>query len=126
MGQEFARLRVLLVEHQAPIAADIANILSQQGCVVLGPVPTIEAAIDLNRTSCPDLVITNITLRACMAHPLLQKLNERGVPYIVMTGGPEDAAFSHTEGALFLQKPIEESALIQALRAVVSERERAD
>lgn len=125
MEQELPGLRMLLVEDESPIASDVASTLLELGCVVLGPVTTVEGALDLSRTGQPDMVITNVTLRGCMTHPLLQTLSERGMPYVVVTGGSGDAAFSHTEGALILHKLTDESALIQAIGSVLDERGKA-
>jgi hypothetical protein len=47
------------------------------------------------------------------------------MPYVVVTGGSGDAAFSHTEGALILHKLTDESALIQAIGSVLDERGKA-
>jgi DNA-binding response OmpR family regulator len=117
MDRGLAGARVLVVEDEFVIAAEVEQILSRHGCVVLGPSAKVATALDIVRANPPDLVVTNLNLRGCMAHPLLRELAERGIPYIIITG--DAAAFSHTEGALILHRPTDDTALIGALREVM-------
>src|SRR5215208_7563848 len=79
--------RLLLVEDDYMIAADLASALQDYGAHVIGPAGSIEIALDLlaadNRI---DGAVLDINLRGKRAYPVADALRARGLPFIFTTG----------------------------------------
>jgi len=82
--------RILVVEDEYLIAMTLRDGLESLGYVVLGPVPSIEKAID-TIASDPDIdaAILDINLGGAMAYPVADALLARNIPF-VFTSGYED------------------------------------
>jgi CheY-like chemotaxis protein len=96
--------RVLLVEDEYLIAADVAGMLRALGCEVLGPAADVPRALALlRRTPEVDCAVLDVDLRGQPVFPLARVLRARGVPFVFATGyasttfPPEWAASAHVE-----------------------------
>lgn len=79
--------RVLLVEDDYFIADDMACQLEARGAEVIGPVASVDAAIELiEHTECIDGAVVDINLQGLMAWPIADALLRRGVPFVFATG----------------------------------------
>ena len=54
--------RVLVVEDEYLIAMQVKRWLQVAGCEVLGPVPSVDQALDLIETCCPDAAVLDVDL----------------------------------------------------------------
>jgi CheY-like chemotaxis protein len=113
-------LRILIVEDSWQIAMALKSLLGALGAEVAGPVATAADAERLISEKTPDAAIVDFSLRGGeMAAALIDRLNDRGVRVVVMSGytvlplAPEKAV-------AVLQKPIVEAQLLAALRPVMT------
>ena len=108
--------RVLVVEDEYFIADEMRHVFEKAGATVLGPVPTVEAALNLlSRTSTLDGAVLDINLRGKMGYPVADALMERGVPLVFATGY-DDAAIPRKYGAVpRCEKPVDAVRIANAL-----------
>lgn len=100
-------LRVLVVEDEALIAEDTAQILVGLGCTVLGPVATPEAALVLigQEAARPDVALLDVNLAGRSSFPVADALAAQGVPVVFMSGY-SDLGDWQARAAAMLRKPV--------------------
>jgi hypothetical protein len=81
-----AAKRVPVVEDDYLVAMEIARALERAGAEVIGPAPTVEAALDALEQTAPDGAILDINLGAKMAFSVADALLASGIPSIFATG----------------------------------------
>ena len=113
--------RILVVEDEWVIAADLTRALRECCAEVVGPAPTLDRAMGLlaaERTL--DGAVVDVNLRGLTAYPLADELERRGVRFVFATG--YDAAsiprrYAHVPRC---QKPLDAAAVAWALGCLVS------
>jgi CheY-like chemotaxis protein len=103
--------RVLLAEDEHVVALELAWLLRDAGCRVLGPVRSVAEALALLGRERPDAVLLDLELLDGLAAPVAASLATMGVPFVLAVPDGADAehpAFSH---APRLRKPISEPRL---------------
>jgi len=108
--------RILVVEDEAIVAADIQDRLETLGYTVAGWGTTGAEALDLARSSNPDLILMDIMLKGPMngiqaAHIVRTEL---GLPVIFLTANSDEAVLEKakiSEPFAYLLKPFEERQL---------------
>jgi CheY-like chemotaxis protein len=120
-----ASVRVLVIEDEAIIALDVADIVRNAGHEVVGIAATEKAAVELARKHSPHLVLADIQLRG--ADSGISAVNEimraMTVPVIFVTGFPERLLTGkRVEPAFVISKPFDpdllRAAIAQALHTV--------
>lgn len=123
--QRVASVRVLVIEDEAIIALDVADIVRNAGHEVVGIAATEKAAIELARKYSPHLVLADIQLRG--GDSGISAVNEimgaMSVPVIFVTGFPERLLTGkRIEPAFVISKPFDpdllRAAIAQALHTV--------
>jgi CheY-like chemotaxis protein len=115
--------RVLVVEDEYFIAADLARALTRLGADVVGPVATREQALELLATAeCIDLAVLDINLKDEPVFPLADLLIGQSVPVLFATGYGEASIPDRYRQVPRWQKPFLPEALAQALPAIMRER----
>jgi CheY-like chemotaxis protein len=115
-GIEEIPSRILVVEDEAIVAADIQDRLESLGYTVAGWATTGAEALDLARTSNPDLILMDIMLKGPMngiqaAHLVRIELS---LPVIFLTANSDEAVLEQakiSEPFAYLLKPFEERQL---------------
>ena len=103
---EINGMRVLLVEDSWLVALGLQSILENMGVVVSGPVATVaEAAARLGETGRFDAAVVDMNLRGEMAYDLVDRLNERDIPVVVVTGYEVLPSLAD-KAVTILQKPL--------------------
>jgi PAS domain S-box-containing protein len=113
-GEEVRALRdqrVLIVEDEALVAMELAQILSAAGARVIGPVGDIEGALALIEAGGIDRALLDINLSGRLITPVTSALTRRAIPFIYLTGYQEP----DVEGGLVLRKPASPAVLLGAL-----------
>lgn len=117
-------LRVLIVEDEQIIAADLADKLTRMGHEVLGMAIAGEEAIQLAEQVKPDLVLMDIQLEGEMlGTEAARRIRERtGSPVIFLTAFPNaflrDSA-GMSEPGICVGKPFSRSQIEASIRAAV-------
>jgi DNA-binding response OmpR family regulator len=116
-AQELAGHQVLVVEDDYFIAEEMCAALRKRGAAVFGPASDVEHGRILMSRHPLDCAVIDVNLHGEHAFQLAGELRARGVPFIFATG--YDASFlpAAFRDAIYLQKPIDLSALVRAVKA---------
>ncbi len=107
---------VLLVEDEAVVALDLALVLGDPGCVVLGPAVDSIQALALLGGQRPDAVLLDLSLRDRFALILTEVLAADDVRYVLLTTGCDCEQLAPTlRQAPHLDKPYGREELRRAL-----------
>ena len=123
--QRVAAVRVLVIEDEAVIALDVADIVRNAGHQVVGIAATEKTAIELAKQHSPHLVLADIQLRGSDSgiSAVNQIMKSMSVPVIFVTGYPERLLTGkQVEPAFVISKPFDpdllRAAIAQALDTV--------
>ncbi|OAB63863.1 hypothetical protein AY599_18650 [Leptolyngbya valderiana BDU 20041] len=98
---------LLYVEDNSVIARSMTVFLRELGFEVLGPVATVDAALELLEQHTPEVALLDIDLDGTMVYPVADRLRERNVPFAFVTGyNAEDLPEQHAQAPLF-SKPLD-------------------
>jgi len=78
--------RILIVEDEYYLAEDCAQEIVRQGMQVMGPIGSVESALQAVAQDVPDGAIIDLNLQGELAFKVVQALRDRGVPFVVYTG----------------------------------------
>ncbi len=116
-----ARRRILVVEDEYLIASEVKRWLQAAGFEVLGPVPSVDQALDLIEGRRPDAAVLDVNLgEGDNAYPLAEKLSVMGVPYLFATGDVRLTDASAYRNRPRLEKPFVARALVRALSEILA------
>lgn len=113
-----AGLRVLVVEDEYMVAEHIATLLEDFGCVVVGPVATIEHALVALDEGGLDGTMLDANLDGISSAPVAAALRAATMPFIVATGyGTLTLGSEALDDAPRVAKPFSAAELEAALTA---------
>jgi DNA-binding response OmpR family regulator len=112
--------RVLVVEDEYYIATDAARALRSAGAEVVGPCASEEAASAEVVKQRPDAVVVDINLGGGPSFRLAERLKDRGIPFMFVTGYDEDVIPAQFDEIERLQKPVELRQMIEAVSRLVA------
>jgi CheY-like chemotaxis protein len=113
---------ILVVEDSWHIGMAMKNLLTALGAAVSGPAATTAEAERLISEHMPDAAVVDFNLKGGeLAHTLIDRLNDRGIRIIVVSG---NAIVPLAPGKVvaILQKPVVEAQLLAALRPVTTQK----
>ncbi len=114
----FAGRRLLVVEDEYFIAEDIKQDFETAGAEVVGPVASVEGAMDLLAVgSRIDGAVLDVNLRDTMVFPVADALVARGIPFVFATGYDAMRIPQRFKAISRCQKPIDPLLIAQALSA---------
>lgn len=125
--------RILIVEDEALIAADLADALESQGYTITGVAGTGDLALRLAEEQQPDVVLCDVHLRGRLdGIEVAEKLRPNGAPLVFLTAHGDPTTLARAEAvepAGYLIKPFDERTLFATLRMALfraaAERERS-
>ena len=107
--------RILVVEDQFIVSLTLAQILENEGFEVIGPAMSVSMARAIvGQVGC-DAAVLDVNLHSGTAEPLAVELAARGIPFVVLTGGPLDQLPNIFSLAPVLLKPLQADLLIAEL-----------
>lgn len=107
--------RVLIVEDQYLIAADLTRVLTKLGCKVVGLAASNEAANAQLAQFDIDLAFLDINLNEQMVFPLADELDRRRIPFVFATGHDATILPERFKSRLRLEKPFTTQAVSEAV-----------
>ena len=119
-----AGLRVLVVEDDMLIAVHIEEILQGFGCVVVGPVGNLDAALRMADDEALDGAILDVNIQGGHVYPVAERLRARGVPFALASGYGDWALPEAFRNQPRLTKPFTELELEAQVMSL--HRERGD
>jgi CheY-like chemotaxis protein len=113
------RPRILVVEDEAPVARDIANILRNAGFETVGPAGGPARALELvSRIGC-DAAVLDIRLGRGTSEPVALALRRRGTPFIAVSAYSRKEMPAGFGDPPLLDKPLQAELLIAHLKRCV-------
>lgn len=113
---ELAGRHVLIVEDEYLIAQEMVCLFSAAGAEVVGPVATVQGALELvEKAERLDGAVIDINLRGEMAYPVADALVKRGVPVVFATGYDVNALPARYDGLPACEKPVDVRRVARAL-----------
>ena len=98
-------LRVLVVEDEWLISEMVAHVLTDLGCVVIGPVASLAPALALARTGDVQAAILDVTIRGGEVFAVAEALLARRIPFVLATGYGRWSLRPDMRGQRCLSKP---------------------
>jgi DNA-binding LytR/AlgR family response regulator len=115
-GTDLAGRRILIVEDEFLLAMELELLLQQRGCLVLGPVSSVDRALALIDGERPDVALLDINLKGERATPVAAALMARGVPFVLITGySRPQLSEPELRDAPRIDKPVSTRALCRAM-----------
>ncbi len=114
------RPRVLLVEDQALIAMEFEALLADQGCSVVGPFPSVAAAMEAATREPLDGAVLDVHLVDELSFPLACALKARGIPFIFVTGLSRSVLPPDLASTPVLTKPVRPHAFGALVRGMLT------
>lgn len=107
---------ILVVEDEYFLAAELGQELSEAGAVVVGPVPSVRAAVGLiERTPVLDGAVLDMNLGGDQIFPVADQLIAHGVPFLFVTGYDAKGMPAAYHRVPCLEKPTEPRAVVRTL-----------
>lgn len=122
--QVIVRARLLIVEDRELIAAKVGRAVSEAGHQVVAMAPTVGAALTalLTHGEAIDAAILDIDLRGEPVYPIAELLDERGAPFVFLTGYGASAIDPLWRWVHRVEKPFETAVLVRALDDALNDR----
>lgn len=112
----FGGRTLLLAEDDYWIAQDMVGMLEAGGAVVIGPVASVEDAIELiDRTEHIDGAVLDINLQGVLAWPIADALLQRDVRFVFASGYDGSIVPAHYSEIVRLQKPVTLNKIVNGL-----------
>ena len=108
--------RVLVVEDEYFLADELNRVLQAAGVTVLGPVPTVEAALGLLELGAPDAAVLDVNLGGETVYPVADALTGHRVPFLFVTGYDQEALPARHAAVHRLEKPVEPRMVLGEVR----------
>ena len=112
---DLSNARILIVEDEYFLADDLARALERQGAEVVGPVGSLDEAEILVGEGKFDCAILDIILRGEMAFPIADRLESKGIPFIVASGYNSAAIPDRFLAVPRVEKPFNPGEVIAAI-----------
>ena len=78
--------RVLVVEDEMLVALLVEDVLLEAGCVVIGPFARVSAGLAAAQNETVDVALLDVNVANERVFPIAYALEERGIPFIFVTG----------------------------------------
>jgi DNA-binding response OmpR family regulator len=118
MARQLTNRHILVVEDEPIVALNLADILQDNGAVVLGPASSVATARRLIADSRIDCAVLDVNLGHESVAPLVRELGELKVPFLFMTGYDEKDMAPLWRDRPILHKPVVVAELINALTGI--------
>lgn len=109
---------VLIVEDEYLIAMDLARMIEGDGWKVIGPVPSVPAALRLLQDELPTVAMLDVNLGGEVVTPVAEKLRAHNIPFAIASAydKPENVGGAILAGVPNVGKPTNERRLLETLR----------
>jgi CheY-like chemotaxis protein len=108
--------RILVVEDEYLIAADLAEALEELGAEVVGPVANLKAAlVEVERAGDLDGATLDVTLGQEKSFDVAAILRQRGVPFVFLTGYGDHGLPDQYRDVPRCEKPFDVPSILRAM-----------
>lgn len=123
-GGSLAGKRILIVEDEYFIAADLRRTLTREGADIVGPVSNLQAGLDLTQEPI-DAAVLDVNLEEAMSYPIADELRNRSVPYMFLTGYDGWSLPPGYQNDARLAKPFATRSLVTMVEHLIASRQEA-
>lgn len=120
MSDELTGKKILVVEDEYFIAADLNKELSERGAVVVGPAGNVMSALSLIRSEQIDAAVLDVNLEGAHSYPLMEELARAAVPHMLLTGYDEWSLPKEWRDIPRITKPCSTDAIVKMLGELVA------
>ena len=114
--------KILIVEDEFVVAANLEAILAERGHESVGIAPDLRTAMEL-AAEAPDLALVDVNLRDGETGPqIAERLRERGVAVLFVTANPRMLEGAKADAIGVLTKPCDEDLVAAAVEYALSAR----
>lgn len=113
--------RILVVEDEYFLAADLHRALERQGAVALGPVGELGEGLALAEDGAIDAALLDVNLEGARSYAIADRLAERAVPFLFVTGYDPWALPPAYRDAPRVAKPFTAEQVLGRLERLVTE-----
>jgi CheY-like chemotaxis protein len=117
-------LRILVVEDNLLTADAIQDLLETGGCEVVGPAPTVAAALELIASTTLDGAVLDIDLHGTVSFPVAAALIERNIPFLFLTGYDDLVVPPQYQAMRRLEKPFDMRQLAEIVTGAFGQPSR--
>lgn len=114
--------RVLLAEDESCVATTMTDILTYDGCVVVGPFVSVSEALVAVSSEVIDVALLDVNLAGELSYPVATALEARGVPFLFVTGYGPARMPTDCPHWVACKKPIPYRRLVAALTERLAKR----
>jgi CheY-like chemotaxis protein len=116
----FSGRRILVVEDDLLVVADLVDTLHAMGADVVGPIENIEKALE-RLDKLPDIAgaVLDVSVQGRMVFPLADELDRRNVPYVFSTGYDNSIVPAQYSDIKRFSKPADERQIVSILLEAV-------
>jgi two-component sensor histidine kinase len=104
--------RVLLVEDEALVALELAQVLAGAGHEVVGPAGSVRQALSLLKDVSCDAAVLDVQLGGETAEAIAVQLAREGTPFLILSGYDRSQLPNAFQSARLLPKPVRREALL--------------
>ena len=117
-GKSLQGCKILVVEDDYLVALAVASLLEEAGAGVVGPVGWADEALSLleDGSEPVDAAILDVDLHGQKSYAVADALARRNIRFVFTTGYGEDSIDKRYQRHPRCQKPLDERALLRALR----------
>ena len=108
--------RIILIEDEPLIAADIEFAVQDAGYEVVGTARTVDEGLELLKTTACDGAVIDANLNGQSSRMIVDKLEKDSVPYIVVSGYTRDQIDFLKDNTILIGKPFRMADLTNAIR----------
>lgn len=113
-------VRVLVLEDEALLAFELAEVLTSAGFTVVGPATSTAKALDfIARCGC-EMAVLDVNLGKETSEVVALTLKSKSIPFVVVSGNSINSNPAGFAGAPFLPKPVRPQMLVSALRGLAT------
>jgi CheY-like chemotaxis protein len=113
--------RILVVEDDWLISTLLADVLTDRGCEVVGPVSSVAGALVLAAGEAIDAALLDLNVKGEVSYPVARTLAERGIPFAFLTGYVAGKISETYRERPMLQKPFRVENLVQVLEEILDQ-----
>jgi CheY-like chemotaxis protein len=114
--------RVLVVEDELLVSWMVEDMLTDLGCLVVGPACSVAQALEAVAAGNIDLAVLDVNLNGEMSYPVADALAAIGVPYVFSTGYQKGELREAYQTRPLLQKPLRGADLRDTLKSLLLSR----
>jgi len=112
--------RVLIVEDEAMISALIEMIVGEAGCAIVGPVATLEEALQIIEHERLDAALLDVRVNGRDVYAVADALSARGIPMIFISGYARPQLPPRYRDLPYIAKPFTPDTILMRLDEVIA------